>query len=121
MFRLRWARLKGGFFQSSSLEEPMSKALIQYKCKGRKPKSTVGQGEKEDMGFLRQGFIKSSSSSLPLANRGVSGGDCSSRARPLNSASGPQFLSPMEWSMFCSSMVRDKGARGGNWGLPLCT
>jgi hypothetical protein len=64
----------------------------------------VGQGEQEDMGFLRRGFIKSSSSSLPLANCGVLGGGCSSRARPLNSAGGPQFFSPLEWFMFCSSI-----------------
>jgi hypothetical protein len=36
----------------SPLKEPMSKPLIQYKRKGRKPKSAVGQGELEDVGFL---------------------------------------------------------------------
>jgi len=69
----------------------------------------VGLGEQKDMGFLRWGFIKSSSSSLPLADRGVSGGGCSSQAPPL-SVGGPQFISSLEWSMFCSSMVfGDKG------------
>jgi len=62
------------------------------------------------MGCLRRGFLKSSSSSLPLADRGVSCGDCSSGAHPLNSAGGPQFISPLEWSMFCSSVeFGDKG------------
>jgi hypothetical protein len=93
----------------SSLEEPTSKPLIQYKHKGRKPKSAVGLGEQKDMDFLRRGFIKSSLSSLPLADRGVSCGGCSSQALPF-SVGGPQFISPLEWSMFCSSMgFGDKG------------
>jgi hypothetical protein len=58
---------------SSSLEDPRSKSLIQYKRKGRKPKSAVGQGEHEDVDFLRRGFLKSSSSSRSQANRGFSG------------------------------------------------
>jgi hypothetical protein len=37
----------------SHLKESTSKPLIQYKRKGRKPKSAVGQGELEDVGFLR--------------------------------------------------------------------
>jgi len=80
----------------SPLKEPTSKPLFQYKRKGRKPKSTVGQGELEDVGFLRWGFLKSSSSSLPPANRGFSGGGCSSRASPLNSTGSSQAISPME-------------------------
>jgi hypothetical protein len=74
----------------SSLKEPTSKPLIQYKRKGRKPKLAVGQGELEDVGFLRRGFLKSSSSSssLPPADRGFFGGGCSSRASPLNSTGG---------------------------------
>jgi hypothetical protein len=87
----------------SSWEEPTSKPLIQYKHKGRKPKSVVGQGEHKVVGF-RWGFLKSSSSSLPLADYGVSGGGCATRAHSLNSAGGLQPISPLEWSVFCSSM-----------------
>jgi hypothetical protein len=93
---------------SSSLEEPTSKPLIQYKCKGRKPKSVVSQGKLEDVSFLRRGFLESSSSSLPQADRGFSGRGCSSRARPLNSAGGLQAISPLELSLVCSSIFGDK-------------
>jgi hypothetical protein len=93
----------------SPLKEPKLKPLIQYKRKGRKPKSAVDQGELEDVGFLRQGFLKSSSSSLPLADHGFSGGGCSNRAIPPNST-GSQAISPMEWSLFWSSIGSgDKG------------
>jgi hypothetical protein len=94
--------LEGRVFPSFSLEEPTSKYLIQYKRKGRKSKSAVGQGEHEDVGFLKLGFLKPSSSSHPQADRGFSGGGCSSpsRARSLNS---------VEWSLFCSSMGIEKG------------
>jgi len=100
----------GRFLPFSPLKEPTSKPLIQYKCKGRKLKSAVGQGELEDVGFLRWGFLKSSSYSLPPADRGFSGGGCSSRASPLNSMGGSQAISPMEWSLFWSSIGSgDKG------------
>jgi len=37
-------------------------------------------------------------------------GGCSSRASPLNSAGGSQAISPMEWSLFWSSIgFGDKG------------
>jgi len=55
------------------LEDSTSKTLIQYKhkCKGmRKPKLVVGLGEHDDVGFLRRGFLKSSSSSPVLADCG---------------------------------------------------
>jgi hypothetical protein len=48
-----------------SLEDSVPKTLIQYKCKCkdmRKPKLVVGQGEHNDVGFLRRWFLKSSSS-----------------------------------------------------------
>jgi hypothetical protein len=47
-----------------SLEDSAPKTLIQYKCKCkdmRKPKLVVGQGEHNDVRFLRRGFLKSSS------------------------------------------------------------
>jgi len=83
----------------SPLKEPTSKPLIQYRCKGRKPKLVVGQGELEDVGFLR-GFLKSSSSSssLPPANCGFSVGGCSSRASPLLRVVPRLFLL---WSGLC--------------------
>jgi len=68
---------EGRILPSSSLEDPTSKPLIQYKRKGRKPKSVVGQGKHEDVG-------------------------CSKRACPLNSAGGFQTISPLELSLFCS-------------------
>jgi hypothetical protein len=107
----------------SPLKEPMSKPLIQYKHKGRKPKLAVGQGELEDVGFLRWGFLKSSSSlslsSLPPADCGFSGGGCSSRASPLNSMGGSLAISPMEWSLFWSSIGSDdKGEKINLW--PIC-
>jgi hypothetical protein len=80
--------LEGRILPSSSLEEPTSKPLIQYKRKGRKPKSVVGQGKLEDVGFLRRGFLESSSSFLPQVDRGFSGRGCSNRAHPLNSTGG---------------------------------
>jgi len=52
--------------------------LIQYKRKGRKLKSVVGQGKHEDVG-------------------------CSKRACPLNSVGGFQTISPLGLSLFCSS------------------
>jgi hypothetical protein len=59
--------------------------------------------------FLRRGFLESSSSSLPQADRGFSGGGCSSRARPLNSAGSLQAISPLELFLVCSSIFGDKG------------
>jgi hypothetical protein len=56
--------LKGRILPFSSLEEPTSQPLIQYKRKGRKPKLVVGQGKHKDVGFLKRGFLESSSSSL---------------------------------------------------------
>jgi hypothetical protein len=85
-----------------SLEDPRSKSLIQYKRKGRKPKSAVGQGEHKDAGFLRRGFLKSSSSSRPKADRGFSGQGCSSPSRA-------RLLNFVEWALFCSSMGIEKG------------
>jgi hypothetical protein len=76
----------------SPLKEPTSKPLIQYKRKGRKPKSAVGQWELKDVGFLRRGFLKSSSSSLPPTDRGFSGGGCSRRASSLNSTGGSKAI-----------------------------
>jgi hypothetical protein len=55
-----------------SLEDSAPKTLIQYKCKCkdmRKPKLVVGQGEHDDVGFLKRGLLKSSSSSPFLADR----------------------------------------------------
>jgi len=78
----------GRVLHFSPLKEPTSKPLIQYKRKRRKPKSAVGQGELKDVGFIRWGFLKSNSSSLPPAYRGFSGGGCSSRASSLNSTGG---------------------------------
>jgi len=83
----------------------MSKPLIQYKRKGRKPKPVVGQGNHEDVGFLRRGFLESSSSSLSQADRSFSS------ARPLNSAGGLQATSPLELSLACSMFFGDKGDR----------
>jgi hypothetical protein len=87
---------EGRFLSSSSLEEPTSKPLIQYKRKGRKPKSVVGQGKHEDVGFLRRGFLGSSSSSLSQADRSFSS------TRPLNSVGGLQAISPLELYLACS-------------------
>jgi hypothetical protein len=88
-------------FPFSSLIEPTSKPMIQYKRKGRKSKLAVGQGDHEDVGFLRRGFLELSSSSLPQADRVFSGRGCSSRARPI---------SPMEWSLVCSEIgLKTKG------------
>jgi hypothetical protein len=104
--------LVGRVLPFSPLKEPTLKPLIQYKRKVRKPKSAVGQGELEDVGFLRRGFLKSSSSSssLLLADRGFSGGGCSSRTSPFNSTGGSQAISPMEWSLFWSLIGSgDKG------------
>jgi hypothetical protein len=61
------------------------------------------------VGFLTRGFLEPSSSSLSQADCGFSGGGCSSRARPLNSAGGLQAISPLELSLVCSSIFRDKG------------
>jgi hypothetical protein len=91
---------EGRVLPLSPLKEPTLKPLIQYTRKGRKPKSAVGQGELEDVGFLWWGFLKSSSSSLLPADRGFSGGGCSSKASPLYSTGGSQAISPVEWSLF---------------------
>jgi hypothetical protein len=96
---------EGRILPSSSLEEPTSKRLIQYKRKGRKPKPVVGQGNHEDVGFLRRGFLESSSSSLSQADRGFSS------ARPLNSAGGLQATSPLELSLACFMFFWDKRDR----------
>jgi hypothetical protein len=96
---------EGRILPSSSLEEPTSKPLIQYKRKGRKPKPVVGQGNHEDVGFLRRGFLESSSSSLSQADRSFSS------AHPLNSAGGLQATSPLELSLACSIVFGDKGDR----------
>jgi hypothetical protein len=96
---------EGRILPSSSLVEPTSKPLIQFKRKGRKTKSVVGQGKHKDVGFLRRGFLESSSSSLSQADRSFSS------ARPLNSVGGLQAISPLELSLACSSFFGDKGDR----------
>jgi hypothetical protein len=96
---------EGRIRPSSSLEEPTSKPLIQYKRKGRKPKSVVVQGKHEDVGFLRRGFLESSSSSLSQADRSFSS------ACPLNFVGGLQVISPLELSLVCSAFFGDKGDR----------
>jgi len=48
--------------------------MIQYKHKGRKPKSVVGQGDHEDVGFLMREFLESSSSSFPQVDCAFSSG-----------------------------------------------
>jgi hypothetical protein len=96
---------EGRVLPSSSLEEPTSMPLIQDKRKGRKPKLVVGQGKLEDVGFLRRGFLESSSSSLSQADRSFSS------ARPLNFVGGPHAISPLELSLACSSFFVDKGDR----------
>jgi len=61
--------------QLSLEEDSTPKTLIQYKrkCKDmRKPKLVVGQGEHDDVGFFKWGFLKSSSSFPFLADRGDS-------------------------------------------------
>jgi hypothetical protein len=97
----------------SFLEESMPKTLIQYKRRLRKPKLVVGQGDHDDVGFLRWGFLKSSSSHLfSLVPDALSVGEA---------ASGIQPFSPLEWAMICSTVgFWDKGVRGWDCGLPLC-
>jgi len=95
-----------------SLEDSTPKTLIQYKrkCKDmRKLKLVVGQGEHDDVGFFRQGFLKSSSSPPFLAHRGDSASSHFSSSLvdvPLvvESAGGVQPLSPLEWSLICSTV-----------------
>lgn len=96
---------EGRILPSSSLEEPTSKPLIQYKRKGRKPKPVVGQGKQENVGFLRRRFLESSSSSLSQADRSFSS------ARPLKFVGGLQAISPLELSLACSSFFGEKGDR----------
>jgi hypothetical protein len=102
---------EGRILPSYFLEEPTSKPLIQYKSKGRKPKSMVGQRKHEDVGFLRRGFLESSSSSVSQPERSFSSGGCSSQARPrpLNSVGGLQAISHLELSLVCSLIFGDKG------------
>jgi len=80
----------------SFVEESTPKTLIQYKRKLRKPKLVAGQGDHDDVGFLRQGFLKSSSShlfsSVPDAPSVV------------EVAGGVQPFSALEWSMVCSTV-----------------
>lgn len=73
--------LEGRVPPKFSLEDSTPKTLIQYKRKYkdmRKPKLVVGQGEHDDVDFLRQGFLKSSLSSHFLTDRGVSASSHSS-------------------------------------------
>jgi hypothetical protein len=81
------------------------KTLIQYKrkCKDmRKPKLVVGQEEHDDVGFLRWGFLKSSSSSPFLANRSdptsshFSSSSLLDAPSVVESAGGVQPFSPLE-------------------------
>jgi len=102
-----------------SLEVSMPKTLVQYKrkCKDmRKLKLVVGQGEHEDVGFLRWGFYKSSSSSTFLADPGDSSSSHSSNTlldAPLvvEVAGGVQSFSLLGGgSLFCSTVgFRSKG------------
>jgi hypothetical protein len=56
-------------------------------------------------GNCERAFIRST-----FSKRGFSGGGCSSRASSLNSTCGSQAISPMEWSLFWSSIGSgDKG------------
>jgi hypothetical protein len=88
----------------SSLEDSTPKTLIQYKRKFkdmRKPKLVGGQGKHDDVGFIRRGFLKSSSSSPVLANRGGSASShvCSSlldAPSAVESAGGVQSFYPLE-------------------------
>jgi hypothetical protein len=90
----------------------------------RKPKLVVGQGEHDDVGFLRRGFLKSSSSSPFLADRGdyesshfsilllnvPSVLDGCFKERSVEFVGGVQPLSPLEWSLLCSTVgFRSKG------------
>jgi hypothetical protein len=69
----------------------------------------VGQGEHDDVGFLRRGFLKSSSSSPFLADRGDSASSHFSNTlldAPLvvESVGGVQLFSPLECSLLCSTV-----------------
>jgi len=100
------------------LEDSTPKTLIQYKhkCKDmRKPKLVVGQGEHDDVGFLRRGFLKTSSSFPFLADRGDSVSSHFSSSlldapSVVESAGGVQPFSPLGWSLLCSTVgFRSKG------------
>jgi len=100
-----------------SLEESAPKTQIQYKrkCKNMgKPKLVVGQGEHDDVGFLKRGFLKSSSSSCFLADCSdvPSVLDGSFRERLVESAGGVQPLSFGVISVMFHGGVRVQGARG---------
>jgi hypothetical protein len=104
--------LEGRVPPKFSLEVSMPKTLIQYKrkCKDmRKLKLVVGQGEHEDVGFLRWGFLKSSSSSTFRADPGDSSSSHSSNTlldAPLvvEVAGGVQSFSLLGGSLFCSTV-----------------
>jgi len=71
----------------------------------RKPKLIVSQGEHDDVGFLRQEFLKSSLSSPFLANRyDYESSHLSPSLLEVPSAGGVQPLSPLEWSKLCSTV-----------------
>jgi len=100
------------------LEDSTPKTLIQYKrkCKDmRKLKLVVGQGEHDDVGFLRRVFLKSSSSSPFLADRSDSASSHVSSSlldvpSVVESTGGVQSFSPLEWSLLCFTMgFRSKG------------
>jgi hypothetical protein len=75
----------------------------------RKLKLVAGQGEHDDVGFLRQEFLKSSSSSHFLADRGHSASSHFSSSlldapSAVESAGGVQSFSPLKWSLLCSKV-----------------
>jgi hypothetical protein len=99
-----------------SLEDSTSKTLIQYKCNCkdmRQLKLVVGQGEHDDVGFL-----KLSSSSPFLTDHGDSASSHLSSSlldapSMVESAGGVQFFTHLEWSLLCSTTrVWVQGARG---------
>jgi hypothetical protein len=102
-FSLSQSSPKGRIPPKFSLEDSTPKTLIQYKrkCKDmRKPKLVMGQGEHDDVGFLRRGFLKSSSSSPFLADRGDSASSHSSSTlldapSVVEAAGGVQSFSPL--------------------------
>jgi len=107
-----------------SLEDSAPKTLIQYKhkCKDmRKPKLVVGQGEHDDVGFFRRGFLKSSSSSPFLVDRGDSeSSHLSTSLLEVPSAGGVQPLSPLEWCLLCSTVGLGSKGQEDKTGFPLC-
>lgn len=122
--------LEGRVPPKLSLEDSTPKTLIQYKrkCKDmRKLKLVAGQGEHDDVGFLRQEFLKLSSSSHFLADCGHSALSHFSSSlldapSAVESAGGVQSFSHLKWSLLCSKVgFGSKGKRIRLWlsSLPL--